>query len=103
MINADRVFSQPRFVAAVPPCCTAIGDDDDPARVTKHRQGVFDGLVSPPIDGDSLLLNAVAVAIFAKKHTVPETWSYSGDVRRDMENACCQQETSAVVGDRKSV
>ncbi len=58
----------------------------------QHPERVFDRLVVRAADRYPFPTNAVAVAILAKKHAVPETLLHPGDLRRQMKNAAREQE-----------
>ncbi len=64
----------------------------------QHPERVLDRLVVRAADRDPLPAHAVAIAVFAKKHAVPEAFLHPGDLGREMENAGREEETIRPVG-----
>jgi hypothetical protein len=65
----------------------AIRCDDDASRIIEHPERVFDCFVARTDDRDPFSANAITVAVFAKKHAVPEAFLHAGNLRWQMENS----------------
>src|SRR3954469_6060222 len=64
----------------------------------EHPEGILDGFVIPPDDGDPLSANAMTVAVLAEKHTVPEAFLHPRDFGRQMKNPRRDQQAFGPIG-----
>src|SRR5437868_5494915 len=93
LVHGNLILAQPFRVLPIPMLTLAVRRHDDTGRIIEHTQRVLDRLIVRANDGDSLPTDAMSITIFAKKHAVPETFSYSGYVRRDVKDASCDEES----------
>ncbi len=65
--------------------------------MVEHAERILDSFVVRAADRDALFAHAVAVAIFAKKHTVAEAFRHARDFRRQVKNAGREQDSCRAV------
>src|SRR5678809_992146 len=91
------MFDQAALTEPAPARLPAVGEDGNERGIREHGKGVIRGFVAPAVNGDSLVLHTVAVAVLAKEHAVPEARSYAGDMGREMEYASGEEKSFAFV------
>ena len=93
LVHWNLVLAQPPRVLLVPTLTLAVRRYDDAGRIIEHAEGVLDGLIARANDGNSVSADAIPITIFAEKHAMPETFSYSRYLRRNVKDARCDEET----------
>ena len=74
-----------------------IRHDNNGSGIYEHAKCIPHGFVVCAVNADLLVLYAVAIAVLAEEHAVPETFGDPFDVRRDVENACGEKHLFAAV------
>src|SRR5205807_5538510 len=97
LMHRNLVLAQPVRVLLVPTLTLAVRSHDNAGRIREHAKCEVDGLIVRPNDCDSFSADAIPVAILTKKHAMPETFSYSGYLGRNVKNARRHEERSRAV------
>jgi len=86
-MDGNSVRVNPFLMTPAPTGLAAVGHDGHVTGIGKYCKRVFDGFVSPAVDGDTAVLHPITIAVFAKKHAMPKAGFYAGNIRWNVKNA----------------
>src|SRR3569833_3044906 len=86
-MDGNSVRVNPFLMTPAPTRLATVGHDGHVRGISQDRQRVFDGFVGPAVNGDTAVLNAISIAVFAKKHAMPQAGFYAGNIRWNVKNA----------------